>query len=231
MSAPGTSGRWRFWRGLAAGFAISLTSGIAMLYWASASGLLLISVPRAPAVVDIWYWSYDNLRWSVVPFIAVLIWFFTTLQRLGAELGRSEPALQRVQKFDRQSDLQAVLFFGVGVIWTAIGLRSALLGALGDLDAAGAARLGAFHVLQRLVDEGILLALTTTIVGGIGGYLMRVTKSLRVGMRLDLFYESLRERDAREILERLEAIEAAVRRLGDRPGTVSTAAGRDHADA
>jgi hypothetical protein len=32
-------------------------------------------------------------------------------------------------------------------------------------------------VLQRSVEGGILTALTTTIVGGVGGYMMQVTKS------------------------------------------------------
>jgi len=61
--------------------------------------------------------------------------------------------------------ISATLFFGVGVVWTAIGMRSALLSALGGLDQSAAAELGAFEILRRLVDGGILLALSTTIVG------------------------------------------------------------------
>ena len=49
-------------------------------------------------------------------------------------------------------DIWINLFFGIGVIWTAIGMRGALLEGLGDLNSQSAARLGAFSILQRLVD-------------------------------------------------------------------------------
>ena len=62
------------------------------------------------------------------------------------------------------------LFFGIGVIWTAIGMRSALIVGLSDLDSAMAAQLGSFEILRRLIQGGILLALSTTIFGAVGGY-------------------------------------------------------------
>ena len=65
-------------------------------------------------------------------------------------------------------------------------MRGALLHALGDPGVA--AQAGAFNVLQRLVDGGILTALSTTILGGIGGYLMRVAKGLYLGARLNRYY-------------------------------------------
>lgn len=203
--------RKRFWSGVALGAASGVVAGMAGLYWSSQAGLLVISVGEVPVLVDTWYWMQDNIRLSIIPFTGVLVWYLYTLRALSQELSASDPVTETVRKHDRRSELQSVLFFGVGVIWTAIGLRSALIEALDGLDAELAAELGAFSVLQRLVNGGILLALTTTIVGGIGGYLMRLVKSFVVGPRLDLYYESLTDAETRLVLDRLDAIEAAVR--------------------
>ena len=75
-------------------------------------------------------------------------------------------------------------------------------------------------MLQALVDQGILLALSTTIVGGIGGYLMRIAKLLRLGPLLDAFYTRLNSEHSDAVLARLEAIERAVLDLApqDSPG-------------
>jgi len=127
--------------------------------------------------------------------------------------GLAPPAAtyEQIYRLDKRLDLLIGLFFGIGVIWTAIGMRSALIGALGGLDAESAARLGAFGVLQAMVDEGILLALSTTIVGGIGGYLMRLLKMGYLGTPLDGFYAQLSSRSERDVLLRLQAIEQAIR--------------------
>jgi hypothetical protein len=69
----------------------------------------------------------------------------------------------------------------------------------------------ALAVLQRLVDGGILLALSTTIVGGIGGYLMRTLKSLLLGARLNALYLRESHRPIADSLATLRRIEA---RLG-----------------
>ena len=67
----------------------------------------------------------------------------------------------------------------LALFWTAIGMRSALVYALGDPETTAAD--GAFNLLRNLVDGGILIALSTTIFGGVGGYLMRVSKTVFVG--------------------------------------------------
>lgn len=101
------------------------------------------------------------------------------------------------------------LFFGTGVIWTAIGMRGALLFALGDVDAT--IQQGAFAVLKRMVDGGILLALSTTIFGGIGGYLMRVCKSILLGAALQEQYDRAARVDTSIMRESLQRIEAHLR--------------------
>ena len=109
-----------------------------------------------------------NLRGSLFPFVVVAILYVWRLRQLRRYLDHPAPLIERVLRQEQILDLCANLFFGVGVIWTAIGMRAALLHALGSpLAISGES---AFTVLQRLVDGGILLALSTTIVGGFGGY-------------------------------------------------------------
>jgi hypothetical protein len=74
-------------------------------------------------------------------------------------------------------------------------------------DPVVSATAGAFSVLQRLVDGGILLALSTTIVGGAGGYLMRVIKSVVLGEKLTALYIRESQRPADASLAALERIE------------------------
>jgi hypothetical protein len=106
------------------------------------------------------------------------------------------------------------LFFGIGVIWTAIGMRSALIHGLGDPGAATAG--DAARVLERLVDGGILLALSTTIFGGIGGYLMRVAKVLTVGTDLRRYYDRTARASATSIEAAVVDIQRRLSILGQR---------------
>ena len=73
---------------------------------------------------------------------------------------------------------------------------------------------GAFAVLQKMVDGGILLALSTTIVGGIGGYLMRAAKSVCFGHALAAIYLRASEAPARQNLAVLQTIERHLVRSG-----------------
>ena len=121
------------------------------------------------------------------------------------------PDLRVVVKLDQLSDVWINLFVGIGVIWTAVGMRSALQAALGDPGDALSDSAGS--VLHKLVDGGILLALTTTIVGGVGGYLMRLVKTMVVGARLQTFYSGVSRADLRELVGLSERIEARLARL------------------
>ena len=107
--------------------------------------------------------------------------------------------------------------FTIGaVIWTAVGMRSALQAALGDPTSALEDSAG--NVLRKLVDGGILLALTTTIVGAVGGYLMRLSKTICAGAALQNYYEALDRQEMVALLEAAGRIEAHLDRLG--PQTV-----------
>ena len=108
-------------------------------------------------------------------------------------------------------DVWTQVFIGIGVIWTAVGMRSALQSALGDPGAALTDDANA--VLRRLVDGGILLALTTTIVGAVGGYIMRVIKTACVGAALQGYFEALERQELRALVDATQRIEAHLHQL------------------
>jgi len=152
-----------------------------------------------------WDFTSLNLRSSILPFSVVLLVYWLQLHKLGGLLAAGEPELIDVVRCEQALDLCATLFFGIGVIWTAIGMRDALLFALGDRETA--ATQSAFFILQRLVDGGILLALSTTIVGGVGGYLMRALKSIAHGRSLTTLYMDASQRPVQQSLDALHRIE------------------------
>jgi hypothetical protein len=124
------------------------------------------------------------------------------------------PGFTEVLELDQLLDVWIHLFVGIGVIWTAVGMRSALQAALGDPGEALVDNAGS--VLQKLVDGGILLALTTTIVGGVGSYLMRLGKAMAVGARLNAFYEAHNRRDMGELIEVTRRLESTLLENADR---------------
>jgi len=212
-----------------AGFLEGLTVG--MFGSAVGTGALLYVLRRndfvsfpADAMSNIqpWLeWAYSNLGSSIPVFAALLTAFVLSLSRLRTYLVQERPINEIVQ-LDQLTDIWTTLFFGTGVIWTAIGMRSALLFALADSDAT--IQQGAFAVLERLVDGGILLALSTTIFGGIGGYLMRVYKSMSLGAQLQQQYDHSARRDTTQMRESLRRIE---RHLVDNTDSGEIAAGDD----
>jgi hypothetical protein len=137
-------------------------------------------------------------------FAILLLAFSVSLRRLRSHLENDRP-IDEVVQLDHLTDIWTTLFFGTGVIWTAIGMRSALLFALGDPDTT--IQQGAFAVLERMVDGGILLALSTTIFGGVGGYMMRVFKSISLGAALQKHYDRAARVDTSVMCESLQRIE------------------------
>ena len=207
-----------FWRGLCFGFTCG--SGFLLLpllwlgsAWTTDSWAIFLSlVSRLQELAS------SNLQGAAVPFALVLAVYCVQLLTLSRELENDMPSVDRVLRHEQLLDLCANLFFGIGVIWTAIGMRDALLHSLGD--AAFAARAGAFAVLQRLVEGGILLALSTTIVGGIGGYLMRVIKSVSLGQHITAVYLAASEQPQQDNIAALRRIEQAL--MGESPHTDET---------
>jgi hypothetical protein len=174
-----------FLRGLVTGVSLSLLVWALLLYLLVDLGLIGNAAATGTGWLTAVSWLDRNLGLSLLPFTLVLLLYLQTLRRLTVQLHEQQP-LYRITQGLQLLDVWISLFFGIGVIWTAIGMRSALLHALGDTGAV--AQAGAFAVLQRLVDGGILTALSTTIVGGAGGYLMRLVKSATVGARISRYY-------------------------------------------
>jgi hypothetical protein len=198
-----TPGR-KFRQGLTAGAVGSLIGGSALLYVLSRGHIVTFSDDRIPDLSHWLDWAYLNLGSSIPVFALLLLAFFFSMSRLRSLL-ESERPIDQVVQLDHLTDIWTTLFFGTGVIWTAIGMRSALIYALGDPDAT--VQQGAFAILERMVDGGILLALSTTIFGGIGGYLMRVYKAVTLGSILQRHYDRAARVDTSSMRESLHRIE------------------------
>ena len=209
--------------GRSAGFVEGLTLGMigsavgasALLYALHRGNLVSFSADVMPRISAWLEWAYANLGMSIPVFAAILMAYLISLQRLTSRLEQDRPVDEIVQ-LDHLTDIWTTLFFGTGVIWTAIGMRSALIFALGDPDTT--IQQGAFAILQKMVDGGILLALSTTIFGGIGGYLMRVYKSVALGTMLQQRYDRAARIDTSSMRESLQRIE---RHLSE-PGETTT---------
>lgn len=191
--------------GFGAGALGALLAGGGLLLWLDLGG----GRPGAPG--ELWNWAWHNLGLSLPVFAIVLLLFVRSLGRLSEALEHNDP-IDEVAQLEHLADTWTSLFFGVGVIWTAIGLRQALIFALGNPEASLAA--GAFEMLRRLVDGGILVALSTTIFGGIGGYLLRVAKTLSVGARLRRYYGQVMTAPTRDLAAAVARIEARLDRVG-----------------
>ena len=194
----------QFLQGLFAGAFGTLMAGAALLYMLARLQLIRLQDTAVSSPGQWLEWAYTNLGSSIPVFAVLLLAFFITLGRLRRHLEEGRPVNQVVQ-LDHLTDIWTTLFFGTGVIWTAIGMRSALIFALGDRDVA--LQQGAFAMLERMIDGGILLALSTTIFGGVGGYLMRVYKTVTLGARLQQCYDLAARADTSEMRESLQRIE------------------------
>ncbi len=196
---------YNFIKGLLMGALGALVMGSLLIYVLNISGYAVIQLPENTGLNEMINFAYDNLKLSIIPFIAILIGFGYLLHKLHNQLNDSQCTIDQVAQTDHLIDTSISLFFGIGVIWTAIGMRSALMFALGDPESAAAD--GAFAILQRMVDGGILLALSTTIFGGIGGYAMRMIKTLYLGQRLQSYFSAQMQKQsdsAYDILQRIE---------------------------
>lgn len=191
---------WEFPAGLVLGAAITAVA----LVTGNLSAPARIDLPAYgdSGAAGLVQWIALNLGHSVWLFALVLVLYVMNLERLSRSL-ETHPEASEVVELDQLSDVWINLFIGIGVIWTAVGMRAALQAALGDSSSGDSPEM----VLRNLVDGGILLALTTTIVGAVGGYLMRLIKTLRVGARLAAVYEAQQARQLDALINATQRIE------------------------
>ena len=185
------------------GFAIGVTIALVALLQTSSTEA------TNQQALDVTQWLSLNLGHSVGLFAIVAVLFaikLIRLMRLLQDLPEPVQPNRDIVALDQMLDVWTQVFIGIGVIWTAVGMRSALQTALGDPGAALTDDADA--VLRRLVDGGILLALTTTIVGAVGGYLMRLIKTACAGAALQSYFEALDRQELRALLHAAERIEA-----------------------
>jgi len=153
---------------------------------------------------------------SILFFMPVLLGyciFFVLLRRSLREDHSATEQAEDIRFYNGGTDIFITLFFAIGVLFTAWGLQNALVSALGDVNRSEAARLGAWGILKRLVDNGILIALWTTIVGGAGGYLMRLAKYIFLGRQLNRYAVRGQAEEKRSFFDALESIRAHVEKI------------------
>ena len=196
-----------FFSGLLLGMMLSFITGLVALYLLTVLEIISVAILEVPRVQLLFEWCRRNLGLSILPFGITLGLYIRSLRGLQRGLDGNAPQ-DEISQLEHLNDVWTSLFFGIGVIWTAIGMRSALLYALGDPGVA--TQDGATAVLQRLVEGGILTALTTTIVGGVGGYVMRVLKSSLLGTRLSRYYEEQEQGHANRVEALLRDIRASL---------------------
>lgn len=190
----------KFLQSLLGGLVSGLVLAAALLYVLQGIGLVEVHWGQAPVVASMLAWLDENFGSSLFVFAALLLGFCHQLSALVKALGRDENA--HIALLEQRLELLITLFFGTGVIYTAIGMRGALLYALGG--EGSLADSAADEVLSDLVNGGILVALSTTILGGLGGYLMRVVRVWATGPALIKHRQEQQNRFARVLAHELK---------------------------
>jgi len=126
-------------------------------------------------------YAWYNLGSSVLFFGLNIAYYIHRYQRLNQQLKQATPPRHELLHSNALLDFSIQMFLIIGIVYTAIGMRHALLYALGDsaLQSQGS------DILRRMVDGGILIALSSTIVGYIGGFVMRYHKKITLEQKLN----------------------------------------------
>ena len=136
-----------FLSGMLLGVVLSVLTGLVGAYLLVALDIVALSVVDTPGVQALSEWTRRNLGLSIVPFGITLGLYIHSLRTLARRLNDGSPQ-NEIGQLEHLTDVWTSLFFGIGVIWTAIGMRSALLYAIGDPEVA--AQSGAFTILAGL---------------------------------------------------------------------------------
>lgn len=144
---------------------------------------------HSPWLINPAAFLYRHLRLSIVPFGLLLLLYVWLIGKIRMYLRLEQTKLSQLTFYDRLLNTTIATFFGVGVIWTAVGMETALMQALDGVRQGqeAIAGLSAWSLLERLVNGGLLLALSTTVFGGVCGYLLRMLKIVLIGKEWDRF--------------------------------------------
>jgi hypothetical protein len=187
---------------------IFLAGAIVTLAFFSGFVVFINQFPSTSVVLN-YVWSI--LGTSVVFFFLDLCLFFYSLGQIRKNLDKKDA--ENSSYWYRMNDLSINIFLGIGVIYTAIGMQSGLMASLGNLTQETAKDIGAWGILNRMVRGGIIMALSTTIVGGVGGYIMKLLRHLTLGRLIEKARKWNREIRDREILSVLHEIRDGINNL------------------
>lgn len=187
---------------------IFLAGAIVTLAFFSGFVIFINQFPSTSVVLN-HVWSI--LGTSVVFFFLDLCLFFYSLGKIRKSLDKKD--VENSSYWYRMNDLSINIFLGIGVIYTAIGMQSGLMASLGNLTQETAKDIGAWGILNRMVRGGIIMALSTTIVGGVGGYIMRLLRHLTLGRLIEKARKWNRETRDKEILSVLHEIRDGINNL------------------
>ena len=187
---------------------IFLAGAIVTLAFFSGFVIFINQFPSTSVVLN-HVWSI--LGTSVVFFFLDLCLFFYSLAQIRKSLDKKD--VENSSYWYRMNDLSINIFLGIGVIYTAIGMQSGLMASLGNLTQETAKDIGAWGILNRMVRGGIIMALSTTIVGGVGGYIMRLLRHLTLGRLIEKARKWNRETRDKEILSVLHEIRDGINNL------------------
>ena len=166
--------------------------------------------------ISLFHKTFASLGSSLFFFSANFIMFIIGCLMLQYNLKSENPAYTNIKYWDSIVNLSLALFFGIGVLYTAVGMMHAFQLALGNIDQAIATTLGPWGILQRLVEGGLLMALLTTIVGGAFGYVLRLLKFLIFGKTLIHLQEQHTKEHQEKIITTLQNIEYKLSQLTDK---------------
>lgn len=161
---------------------------LAVLYGAVLAIVTSIVFGSLVSVHTVVTWININLGYSAPLFLILTALGWSYVHRLKDVLVKAHTSPACIAHLEQRIDLIVALLFGVGVLYTAVGLRAALVEAIDTPSGESAS-----DMLTALVNGGILSAMTSTIVGGVLGYGLRMFKLFRVGHALDAYYAEQEE--------------------------------------
>ena len=169
-------------------------------------------------------WLALNLGYSAPLFCVALLFVVHSMACLLEELGKDKCCSSRTFHLEHRVDIGISLLFGIGVLFTAIGIRDALTTAI-DGEAAA---INGGEVLALLVNGGILSAMTTTVVGGALGYSLRVIKVLATGEKLEKVHARMMGEGLQKQEALLQCISNQLKTIGEPRDRKSTRLNSSH---